>query len=237
MHPWCRSTTIIGMNDKVLKGLQRRARDTETGKNYTVSGNTSYKDWFAEQEKKHGADKVDVFQKKVKNFNADRVLHEKYLSSSVQKYVPRDIQKFQDLKYNNSDEFTLLKDRKALYDRAIKKGKLPNYSIASTPQEKIQGYLLNSNHNHGKDKAKVFNNRLGYNYQNWEKLSDEIFREVAKCPADKYRVTNYGTRYDVPMVLSGLKGKSLKIKTVWQIDNGSNIPRIITATFYKKKKG
>lgn len=32
MHPWCRSTTIIGMDDKVQKGLQRRARNTETGK-------------------------------------------------------------------------------------------------------------------------------------------------------------------------------------------------------------
>lgn len=44
MHPWYRSTTIIGMNDKMLKGLQRRARDPETGKNYIVSGNTSYKE-------------------------------------------------------------------------------------------------------------------------------------------------------------------------------------------------
>lgn len=91
MHPWCRSTTIIGMDDKVLEGLQRRARDLETGKNYIVSGNTSYKEWFTEQEKKYGADKVSVFQKKVKNLSSDKKQLERYTKALGKENVPKSI--------------------------------------------------------------------------------------------------------------------------------------------------
>ena len=109
MHPWCRSTTIIGMNDKVLKGLQRRARDPETGKNYIVFGNTSYKEWFAEQEKKYGADKVSVFQKKVKNLSSDKKQLERYSNVLGKENVPKSIEAFQELKYNDSDKFKVIR--------------------------------------------------------------------------------------------------------------------------------
>lgn len=110
MHPWCRSTTIIGMNDKELKGLQRRARDTETGKNYSVSGNTSYKDWFTEQEKKHDADKIEILQNKVKNLSYDKKQLERYSNILGKENVPKNIEAFQEMKYNDSNEYELLKD-------------------------------------------------------------------------------------------------------------------------------
>lgn len=90
MHPWCRSTTIIGINNKVLKGLQRRACDTETGKNYII-GNKSYKEWFAEQEKKHGVDKISVFQRKVKNLSSDKKQLERYTKVLDKENVPQSI--------------------------------------------------------------------------------------------------------------------------------------------------
>lgn len=237
MHPWCRSTTSIHIDESVLKKLKRRARDPETGKTYLVSADTKYKDWLEDQQDKHGVDDIEVFRKKVVNRNSDRKQHKQYMESSIHDYVPKSIDNFQDLKYNNYEEFKLLKDRKSLYKRAIEKGTLPNYEVASTPQDKVQRYLLNSNHKEGKSKAYVFNKRLGYNYENWGMMSDEIFKELARCPADNKRSTKYGVKYDVPMVLQGKNKKSLKIKTTWQINKGSSIPRLVTATFYKKKKG
>lgn len=45
MHPNCRSTTIAEFDVEVMKGLQRRARDPETGKNIIVPGNMTYPEW------------------------------------------------------------------------------------------------------------------------------------------------------------------------------------------------
>ena len=39
-----------------------------------------------------------------------------------------------------------------------------------------------------------------------------------------------------PVIVYGTKSRFLQLNTVWQIDNGSNVPRLVTATFDKKKK-
>ncbi|MTO25150.1 phage head morphogenesis protein [Turicibacter sanguinis] len=48
LHPWCRSTTRMGINDEVLATMQRRARNPETGKTYLVPANMSYYHWKAQ---------------------------------------------------------------------------------------------------------------------------------------------------------------------------------------------
>ena len=48
LHPWCRSTTRMGIDDDVLATMQRRARDPETGKTYLVPANMSYSEWEAQ---------------------------------------------------------------------------------------------------------------------------------------------------------------------------------------------
>ena len=42
LHPWCRSTTRMGIDDEALASMQRRARNPETGKTYLVPANRSY---------------------------------------------------------------------------------------------------------------------------------------------------------------------------------------------------
>ena len=112
-------------------------------------------------------------------------------------------------------------------------GTLPNAFTASTPQAKIQGYLLNNNHPVGQHKEKVLNSVLGYNYNNWDELADYIYKAVQKNGVSNIEVTKYGTKYKVPVRVYGKKKKSMVLNTVWQIDTGSNIPRFITATFKK----
>lgn len=48
LHPWCRSTTRMGIDDEVLATMQRRARNPETGKTYLVPANRSYSEWEAQ---------------------------------------------------------------------------------------------------------------------------------------------------------------------------------------------
>lgn len=111
---------------------------------------------------------------------------------------------------------------------------IPNAITASTPQSKIQGYLLNSNHPVGKEKARVFNSVLGYHYENWNKFSDQVFDKLQTSGVSAVINTQHGIKYTVPMRLHGETGKSMVANTVWQIDKGSNIPRLITITFDKR---
>lgn len=46
MHPRCRSTTIEALSPELMKKLERRARDPETGKLMTVPGNMTYREWY-----------------------------------------------------------------------------------------------------------------------------------------------------------------------------------------------
>lgn len=48
LHPWCRSTTRMGIDDEVLATMQRRARNPETGRTYLVPANMSYYEWKAQ---------------------------------------------------------------------------------------------------------------------------------------------------------------------------------------------
>lgn len=52
MHPWCRSTTIAYLDDNVLEGMKRRARDVSSGKAELISSEISYEDWEYQQMRK-----------------------------------------------------------------------------------------------------------------------------------------------------------------------------------------
>ncbi|WP_127539380.1 minor capsid protein [Paenibacillus illinoisensis] len=46
LHPWCRSTTRAWFGEEAIAGMQRRARDPQTGKTMLVPANLSYNDWY-----------------------------------------------------------------------------------------------------------------------------------------------------------------------------------------------
>jgi len=45
MHPYCRCTTIVPLDEDALADLKRRARDPETGRNHLVPAATTYRQW------------------------------------------------------------------------------------------------------------------------------------------------------------------------------------------------
>lgn len=109
MHPHCRCTTIVGIDDETLSKMKRRARDPETNKTYKVPANMTYKEWFKEQEEKYGVDRVQVLKKKVLNFDKDSEQHLRYLELLGKEYVPKTIDDFQEMKYNDIERWTELK--------------------------------------------------------------------------------------------------------------------------------
>lgn len=108
LHPYCRSTTRAYF--KNMERLQRRARDPETGKTYIVPGDMKYQEWYDKfVVDKYGKDKTEVFEKMIKNKASDRKQYSKY-KEILGKDAPKSFTDFRELKYNDSNEWNLVKD-------------------------------------------------------------------------------------------------------------------------------
>lgn len=104
MHPNCRSTTMAD-----TKPLKRLARGSD-GKNYTVDGNLSYKDWYEglssdEQGRMKLENKKDANKKKDKE---EYNLYKKLLGKSMPSLAD-----YKNYKYNGDDEYLDIKKRVA----------------------------------------------------------------------------------------------------------------------------
>ena len=227
MHPNDRCTTI--------------EHDPEDALDWFNSGqpmpkSTTYQEWYDEQVTRNGQGSVETERKKVYNKKADGEQFDAYRTVLPVDELPADLESFQNMKYTDPDRYSMTKAKVILYNSTGTRGTMPNASQAATPEYKFVNYLLNPDHKDGQHKSHVIESVLGYDRTNWSELSDKIFREVQKSPVSTITTTNYGTKYKVPVIVHGKKGRFLRLNTVWQIDNGSNVPRFVTTTFDKKKK-
>lgn len=81
MHPWCRSTTIMNLDDETMHNLERFARDPVTGERMKVPADETYKEWHKRMVEKHGADAINTAEKSAKNYSSDKKQQKKYRSS------------------------------------------------------------------------------------------------------------------------------------------------------------
>lgn len=104
-HPWCRCTTIPYFEDEFEFG-ERAARNTD-GKTYYVPKNMSYAEW---KKKYVDADpvekqKFETKQKSQKNKSSDYEQYTRY-KNTFGKELNKSFDEFQEMKYNNSSEYT-----------------------------------------------------------------------------------------------------------------------------------
>lgn len=109
MHPYCRSTTIADMPDRLLKNLKQSALDPKTGKRITVPGDMTYEQWYEKYVK--GKEDVIAKEKGLTNKNLDREQFEKY-KEIFKNDFPDSIEEFQKLKYNNAKVWERFKAEK-----------------------------------------------------------------------------------------------------------------------------
>nr|WP_017716128.1 DUF6883 domain-containing protein [Oscillatoria sp. PCC 10802] len=88
-------------------------------------------------------------------------------------------------------------------------------------------YLLNPEHKRGGAKAKLLI-QFGYSQETWQRLETDIREYHLDADVDIVKETAYGTRYEVSAYLSTPVGRQLLVRTVWQIDKGTDFPRLIT---------
>ncbi|MFR1378849.1 MAG: minor capsid protein [Clostridium neonatale] len=120
-HPNCRTTTVAYF-DEMMFG-ERLARDSE-GKTYYVDRNMSYEEWYNKYVK--GNHKEEVAELKIKNKSSDKKQYEEY-KEILGDETPKTFDKFQELKYNNSNEWSIMKD----YYKARTEGNISSFSSFS----------------------------------------------------------------------------------------------------------
>lgn len=105
---------------------------------------------------------------------------------------------------------------------------LPGYGSAVIPDAKISGYALNMEHPVGKHKAIAFQKVLGYTVDNKDDLLRQVHQGLDRYRATARAATKYGQPFEVKMLVHGANGKYAPVKTGWQIDNGSETPRLVS---------
>lgn len=102
--------------------------------------------------------------------------------------------------------------------------KVPNGDKAQLG-DKLERYSLNLQHPKGKDKARLFKDRLGITFVNKEILEKALLNSLLNDEAVIYKIDRYGTHYDVKFSLTTSTGTS-KVLACWIIRTEENFPRL-----------
>lgn len=105
---------------------------------------------------------------------------------------------------------------------------LPNAERAVVAREKITEYLLLLTHPEGESKARFFLS-FGFEAADWETFASALRFLTLDNRVTETKETAHGTQYVIIGQLDTPDGRRPSIRTVWQIDHGSDYPRFITA--------
>lgn len=102
--------------------------------------------------------------------------------------------------------------------------KLPRYEEAVIPKTKFTQYALNPD----KDinKARAFEQALGYTMENVDDLIQQIYDKLPEHEAKEKPDNGWGKRYEVKMELTGPNRKTAKIITAWIDDKNTGEMRL-----------
>ncbi len=106
--------------------------------------------------------------------------------------------------------------------------KLPNPEKLVIEREKIVDYLLNPAHPDNGGKAEFFG-KLGYTRQEWENLAAVLWRLAQSTAVTSHAESPHGGKYVIIGPIGSLAGKSAKVKTIWIVDKGLDVARLVTA--------
>jgi hypothetical protein len=106
---------------------------------------------------------------------------------------------------------------------------LPPAGRAVIPRQKLEGYILNPQHEVGRHKARVFASALGIRQRDWEYLRDQLRAGIAESSPASRRETPWGHLNEAVVVVAGLIGETHPVMTVWLVESEDDPPRLVTA--------
>ena len=207
MHPRCRCTTTMNINYS-----NRRARNPLTGKSELVDGDVTYSEWVKNMTPEQRS-ALELSRKKDSNRTADKLQHEKYKKLLGTKEVPKSFDKFQDLKYNNSEKWaeikslykginnnTIIKNAGGQYVKKVKSSTLQEKPNSITQVESSKGGITRNYYGaDGKQTKQISNNDHGHKAEmgfgkNGEHVHDYYWDSAGTLTRGKARDLTLGER-------------------------------------------
>jgi len=106
--------------------------------------------------------------------------------------------------------------------------KLPRCENVVIEREKIADYLLDEAHPDNGGKALFFLS-LGFTQEEWELLAAAFRKLAVDFSVARSVDSSHGLKYVVDGEIETPSGKTAKVRTVWIVDRGLKIPRLVTA--------
>jgi hypothetical protein len=105
--------------------------------------------------------------------------------------------------------------------------RIPNADRAVIAPEKLRGYLLNPLHRRGGAKARLLMS-LGYRAEDCGRLEQDLRTQHLTREVTAVTHTEYGVRFEIIATIVTPSGAHCDFCSVWQIDEGADVPRLIT---------
>jgi len=105
---------------------------------------------------------------------------------------------------------------------------LPNKFHAYVSISKITDYLLSETHIVGRSKAKFFRS-FGFDETNVSQFERGLINIAQTESVAETTETIYGHKYVIDGELETPNGDKIHLRTVWIIETGDDIPRLVTA--------
>lgn len=105
--------------------------------------------------------------------------------------------------------------------------KLPNAKNIVITKEKLVDYILSETHPTGKFKAKIFR-KIGFDESKVKAFEKELKKIVIAKEITEKVESEYGIKYIIDGQIKGLKGKAIRVRTIWIIERGDIKPRFVT---------
>ncbi|URD47669.1 DUF6883 domain-containing protein [Chroococcidiopsis sp. CCNUC1] len=104
---------------------------------------------------------------------------------------------------------------------------IPNAENAVVDIGKLRDYCLNSNHENGKHKARLFSSILGITIDDAEDLRQILLEVVKTYEAQLGRCDGFGQRYTLDFSVEW-QNRSATIRSGWIVEHDSDIPKLTT---------
>jgi filamentous hemagglutinin len=101
----------------------------------------------------------------------------------------------------------------------------------SNLKNKLEGYLLDPAHSQNQAKANWFQQALGFDKNNWQKLGAQI--KFNQSSAAVTKITQYGNTLEQVIPITGTNGRIIDVTFVFMKDNTGTV-RLVTGIPTKK---
>ena len=111
--------------------------------------------------------------------------------------------------------------------------RLPNSERAVVEERKITEYLLSFTNPKGASKARYFVS-FGFSIEHWEGFANALRDHCLRNEVVRVEEAGNGPKYVIIGTIMTPDGRNPRIRSVWQIANGTDYPRFITAIPYRR---